>query len=407
MRQLSTSVNALARVAGLVGGIALLGAGGCGDDDAGSGGAAAAASAASGSSSTGDPAPAFAVESAGPHPVGHMTFVAYYEERDRALPVEIWYPADETARAAAEAGEPIQSFGMTDEQKAQLSDLLASAPNPGTNRTAHAARDAVPAGGPWPWVAFSHCYNGVRFSVFTIAERLASHGIAVVATEHVGGTVYDELAGESAPLGGEFLEVRAEDMLHVIDRVLEPTAQDVPELLRGQFDASSFGVFGHSFGGVTAGRVLMLDPRPRAGLALAVPMENPLLPGVEVESLHVPLLFLMAEEDNSITKVGNDLIASNFTEANAPAWKIDVKDAGHWSPTDICGLVEGFGAGCREGDLRQTSRDAFSYLDPNVARGIAASYVTAFFLSTLAGDAEAASYLGAAHPADLVVATAK
>lgn len=66
------------------------------------------------------------------------------------------------------------------------------------------------------------------------------------------------------------------------------------------------GVFGHSFGGVTAGMVLTEDTRPRAGLALAVPMENPLLPGVVVADLQVPLLFVRAIEDNSITEIGND-----------------------------------------------------------------------------------------------------
>jgi dienelactone hydrolase len=374
----------------------------CGDDEpAGQGGGASAQS----SSSSGEPAPVFAVESPGPHPVGHATVFLEDAERQRTFPVEIWYPADpadEDARAGAAAGEPIEAFGTTQEERDQLIGLLGSAPDPGTNRLAHAARDAAPAAGPWPFVAFSHCFNGVRFAVFTVAERLASHGIAVVAPDHVGGTLHDELAGESAELGQEFLEVRLGDMLHVLDRTLDPAAEELPEALRGRFDASALGVFGHSFGGVTAGRVLMEDTRPRAGLALTVPMENPLLPGVTLADVHVPLLFLLAEEDNSITKIGNDLIVSNFDSANPPVWRVDVKDAGHWSPTDICGIIDGFDAGCTEGDIRQTNKQPFTYLDANVARGITASYVTAFFLSTLRGDAEAAAYVDGAHPAETV-----
>ena len=106
-RQIATLVTALA---------------GCGDDSAsGQGGGAAASQA---SSSTGEPAPVFAVESAGPHPVGHVTVFVEDAARDRVLPVEIWYPADEggteigAARGREQPGvladvlvDPVEAFG--------------------------------------------------------------------------------------------------------------------------------------------------------------------------------------------------------------------------------------------------------------------------------------------------------
>ncbi len=346
-----------------------------------------------------EPEPALAMEEPGPHPVGHATVTVEDAARARVLNVEIWYPADEAARAAAEGGEPLEGFATSDEEREQLVTLLQTAPSPGTGRVAHAARDAAPAaGGAWPTVAFSHCFNGVRFSVFSIAERLASHGVAVVAVDHAGGTLFDDLAGEAAPLGTEFLATRTGDVRFVLDRVLDGAATELPVSLRGRFDAGAVGVFGHSFGGVTAGKVLTEDARPRAGLALAVPMENPLLPGVTVADLQVPLLFLRAIEDNSITSIGNDFIQQNFDTAGGPAWKVDVEDAGHWSFTDICGIVEGFDAGCTDTDARMTTQEPFTYLDPVTARGIGAAYTTAFFLSTLTGDADASAYLALARP---------
>ena len=72
--------------------------------------------------------------------------------------------------------------------------------------------------------------------------------------------------------------------------------------------------------------------------------------------------------------------------------------AGHWSMTDICGITEGFDAGCNDVDVRQTTREEFTYLDPTIAIGLGSAYVTAFFLSTLTGDAEAGAYLGEARP---------
>lgn len=359
------------------------------------------------------PVPVAAYEKSGPYVVGNTTVTLHDTARNRDLRVEIWYPADASAGVVAAAGSPIEDFTVDGAERATFLTLLASAPSPGTNRTAHAARDAAAlpsdggAGTHFPVVAFSHCYDCTRFSTFTIAERLASHGVAVVAPDHTGGTLFDKLAGTDAPLDTTFLATRAADIRFALDRVLDPTAAELPVALRGRFDPERVGVFGHSFGGVTAGLVLMDDARPKAGLALAVPMENPLLSGVVVEELHVPLFFLLAAEDNSIGSLGNGFIQQNFTEANPPVYEVDVADAGHWSVTDICGITPDFDAGCTSGDARQTNGEAFTYLDIERARGIAASYTTAFFLSTIGGDPDAAAYLSTGHPMSLVTAHAR
>jgi dienelactone hydrolase len=344
-------------------------------------------------------------EAAGPSPVGNATVTLDDAARGRTLRVEIWYPAAESARAAAAKGAPVAEFAPEGAERDQLAALVAAAPDPGTSRRTGSARDAAPAAtGSWPVVAFSHCYNGTRYSTFSIAERLASHGIAVVAPDHTGGTLTDELAGTAAALDTDFLGVRAGDIAFTLDRVLDAGATELPAALRGRFDAKRVGVFGHSFGGVTTGLVLMNDTRPRAGLALAVPMENPLLPGVTMTALHVPLFFLLATEDNSIGAIGNLVLNQNFADANPPIWKIDVRDAGHWSVSNICGLAGGFQAGCVPG-TRQTDGTPFTYLDIEEARGVAQAYTTAFFAATLDGDATGHAYLDGAHPKDVVTAT--
>lgn len=353
------------------------------------------------------PAPVPKVERAGEHPVGNATLTLNDAARTRTLRVEVWYPAAESARDAAAKGEPITSFVSAGAEREALTELLASAPDPGTNRRTHAARDAAPAEGSFPVVAFSHCFDCTRFSTFTIAERLASHGIAVIAPDHTGGTLFEKLDGTDAPLDTAFLEVRKDDLRFTLDRALDPAAMELPETLRGKLDPSRVGVFGHSFGAVTAGLLLMGDTRPKAGLALAAPMENPLLQGVTVADIHVPLFLWLAEEDNSITEVGNSLIRSNFTSANTPTWKVEVADTGHWSVSDICGIVPDFDAGCATGDVRQTTGEAFTYHDIEASRAIAASYVTAFFLATLTDEADAKAYLSKGHPADLVTVETK
>jgi dienelactone hydrolase len=346
-------------------------------------------------------------EAAGPYPVGNVTVTLDDAARGRTLRAELWYPAAEGARAGAEAGFPVEEFAPAGAERAQLAALVAAAPDPATSRRAHAARDAEPGGvSPWPVVAFSHCYNCTRFSTFAIAERLASHGVAVIAPDHAGGTLADQLAGAAAPLDASFLEVRAGDIAFALDRALDGAAAELPAALRGRFDSERVGVFGHSFGGVTAGLVLMRDARPRAGLALAVPMENPLLPGVAVKSIRVPLFFLVAAEDNSIGELGNGLIRLNYDDANPPVWKAEVKDAGHWSFTNICGLVPDFDAGCSN-DVRQTNGEPFTYVDVDAARGVAAAYTTAFFAATLRDDPVGREYLAGARPEPLIDAKSR
>ena len=77
-------------------------------------------------------------------------------------------------------------------------------------------------------------------------------------------------------------------------------------------------------------------------------------------------MFVVAKEDNSITEFGNKFIRDNFTDATVPAYRIEVPDAGHWSVSDLDGLVDIFKAGCGDA-VRQTDGTDFTYLDPSSA----------------------------------------
>ena len=81
--------------------------------------------------------------------------------------------------------------------------------------------------------------------------------------------------------------------------------------------------------------------------------------------------------------------------------KLEVADAGHWSVSDLDGLVPAFEKGCGAG-TRQTDGEPFTYLDPATGRDITAAYATAFFRATLEDDAGARAYLGRGFPDDLV-----
>jgi dienelactone hydrolase len=328
------------------------------------------------------PAPDVSVEVAGPYPVGTTRFVVEDTARGRTLPAQRWYPATEDARPEAEAGFAVEAF-EDEPNLTAYADLLAAAPAGCPSTQAHAAVDATAADGAFPLVLFSHCHECVRFSSFTVAERLASHGFVVIAVEHVDNALWDYLDDTGVPLDADFLPTRTADVRAALDAYLD-----------GGAAPPAIGVMGHSFGSVTAGAVAQEDERVDAALGIAAPMDNPLIAGVSIEELAVPLGFLVAMEDNSITELGNTFIRDNFAMAGVPAWKAEVADAGHWSFSDMVAIAEPFVPGCGDAE-RQTNGDPFTYLPAADGRAVAAAWATAFFKATLLDDAGAEAYLTA------------
>jgi dienelactone hydrolase len=325
------------------------------------------------------------VEQPGPYAVGTRRIDV--TSGSQSFTVQAFYPTD--AAAAPVAIETLEA----EPRRARYASLLAMVGACPT-RTLDVAVDAEPAAGSFPLIVGSHCHSCTRLSNASTAIRLASHGFVVLAPDHTADTLWDMLDGHEAALDAAQLAVRVAD----IQRALDLTH---PSLASA--DRSRIGVFGLSFGAVTAGRVAQLDDRITAAAALAAPMENPLIPGVQLAEIGQPLMFLVAVEDNSITEFGNKFIRDNFAAAANRAWKLELADAGHWSVSDLDGLVPAFRRGCGD-DLRQTDGEPFTYLDPALGRDIAAANVTAFFRATLDGDRGAAAYLDEGFPDEIVSA---
>jgi hypothetical protein len=129
-------------------------------------------------------------------------------------------------------------------------------------------------------------------------------------------------------------------------------------------------------------------------LIIAAPVESPVFPGVTVANIEEPLLFMVAEEDNSIGAIGNVVLRANYDAAAGPAWKIEIADAGHWSFSDIAGIVPAFNAGCGDGERQTAPGEPFTYIDNVLGRDITATYGMLFFAAQLLGDEEAREALG-------------
>lgn len=327
------------------------------------------------------------VEEAGPHAVGTRRITT--TDGPGTYTFQAWYPT--TSATADVAIESLEAEPL----RTRTAGLLAGVGTCPTRRL-DVAVDGEPEVGSFPLVVASHCHACTRFSNASTAIRLASHGFVVVTVDHTADTMWDLLDGNEAPLDTAQLALRVADLQRAID---------LSSAALASADRERLGVFGHSFGAVTAGRLAQIDDRVKAAAALAAPMENPLIPGVQIAQIAEPLLFLVAREDNSITELGNKFIRDNFTAATARAWKLEVADAGHWSVSDLDGLIPAFDKGCGAGK-RQDDGSAFEYLDPAVGRAITASYVTAFFRATLDADDGAAAYLARGFPDDDLVSVA-
>ena len=336
---------------------------------------------------------------AGSYVVGNRRITMDDGSGTRALPVELWYPADESARAAAATGQPMAAFETGSPHEARLTELVATSSAAclrATTRSA-AAPAAATSATPWPVVVFSHCHACTRFDVAEMAERLASHGIVVAAPDHEGNTLWDFEAGMSADVGNAFLAVRVSDVRRVLDRLLDATATEIPADLRGHIDATRAAVMGHSFGGLTTGATVSVDTRFVAALSIATPISA--LGGIRPANITIPYLLLLAREDNSITETGNGLMRNDYRRLAGPAWLVEVDDAGHWSFSDIAGIGGGAApgpnllAGCGMA-MRQTMPDeSFTYLENGSARELASDVAAGFFAIYLLGDPGGATFL--------------
>lgn len=295
----------------------------------------------------------------GPHPV------TVSMEQAAGAPLLVWSPA-----AVAGPGASLAELTADAERHDIQQQLQAAAPAGCPTQSLASTVDGAPLDGPWPLVAMSHCHECTANSLATIAEHLASWGHVVVAPSHEGNTLYDALDDTGLPLDTDTLAMRGEQLDAAI-----AAAQDGS---LGVEVTDSLMLVGHSFGAVTVGMRTQSSPVPT--VFLGAPADNPLLPGVDATSLTAPTTWLLLEEDNSIGVPGNTLIEGNFAAVSGPTRLVRFPEAGHWSVSDIVGMVEATMPGCGEDTRQDGSGETFAYPQPAQARATTASIVATALL---------------------------
>lgn len=351
----------------------------------------------------------------GPYSVGVVTMVFVDDSRTdpatngpRTLLTDIWYPAADDAKNLL---------------KNKYSDFLLNYAIPGTKDAVNEAiggsygggvfdveayekvfknesyRNAEIRDGKFPLLVFSHGNGGTRAGYTFWYDHMASHGYIVVAPDHTGNSRFTFVDGKIVPFNGDLRqysgENRPKDVSFLLDKMTELSNAEGSQFL-GRIDLNAIGVAGMSFGGFTAIHTINTDTRIKAMAALA-PVWR------ERTNYKTPVLMMIGSEDKTIGTRGNDNNRKYYDESKGPHYLVEIKDAGHFTFTNVFQLNPNFGDGIGEGERITKPGEKVTFLSEELSHKITNSYSLAFFSRYLKGETGYDAYLQSNPFGDLII----
>lgn len=333
------------------------------------------------------------VKRLGPYPVGVTTLYLVDVGREdpaskgaRVLPTEIWYPATDDAKDLPR--NRVTDFLFRGQVKTLNVAIQAAfgVKIDEIDKRFHnvAARDARVRDGKFPLVVFSHGNGGMRFQSTFWCDHIASHGYIVVSCDHTGNAAATAIGGKMVAAGTTKREQAAKDrpadVRFLIDRMIAFHGGE-DSRFAGRIDTANIAVAGHSFGGYTAAAVINTDTRVKA----IIPM-TPVFG--ERNNYTTPVLLILGAEDKTIGLEGNQRSLRYYEESKGPKYLVNVKDAGHFSFSDMFQYRPEHGDGVGKGERITKPGEPIEYLSMEKTHEITNSYSTAFlgvYLKGLSG----------------------
>jgi len=357
-----------------------------------------------------------APDAPGPYGIG-VTTMEVDDGSGRILPVEIWYPAEPAEDAPVEVYQLKVGALVVAEDTSPLG----------------AVRDAPLsyAGAPHPTVVFSHGFGATRLQSLYMTEHLASHGFVVAAPDHIGNTIRELIDTSSADTAIESAGKRPHDVSVTLDAILERSDGWPDDPLAFAVDPNRLGVAGHSFGGFTTLRVAgaEIDVGAAASYCTANPDDLfcdgwppsepfptaqgddrfiaalPQSPGGAaafggkgLSAITMPIMIQAGTADTTTPYQAEAV--EPYQALVGPAWLWSLTDAGHYTFSDMCRLVDLIGLTPEEFDDGCSATNiAVEEAHPLINR-----YATAFLRTYVAGDEVDAALLEPVSdgPVDLV-----
>lgn len=318
----------------------------------------------------------------GPFAVG-VTTLYYTDARGKDMVADVWYPAEERSP------EPLATYPPTTLVNRALRD-----PRPDTSAA------------PWPLVAFSHGFGGVRYQSVFLTEYLASHGYVVVAPDHPNNTIWDYDPDATV----DVLLERPDDVRLAVDEVVS-RSQGGDRTLGAMVTDGQYAVIGHSFGAWTSlvvgggavdydAAVAYCDANPRAdacgymeGLSADVLAGHGL--GDPRASVTVAMApggwYAFGGGGEGLAEVRGPLVlggdadpVTEYTTEIRPTWEpmaagarlVTFADAGHYLFSDMCLIAAPLFSECTED----------GWIDTALGQSVTQAVVTAHLDVHLAGD---------------------
>ncbi len=270
--------------------------------------------------------PVFSFEKpTGPYQVGTVTYDWTDENRleeatrepndKRELMVQVWYPAEKTdnlkkAPYINDLPEVSRGLGVP---SVLLSHLKYVKSNSYSNAKLSDKQQK------YPLLIFSHGFQFFRNVNTFEVEELASHGYIVVGIDHTydaAATVFSDgrvaqyshhnkmLNGNNEYLD-KHIEIWVKDAKFVLDKIEEINKKDPLNHFTGRIDLNKIGMFGHSYGGATAGQIIMQDSRVKAGINMDGTFYGD---PISEKGLGKPFMMMDSETSLNIYKGDVDLI---------------------------------------------------------------------------------------------------
>ncbi|MBX2851788.1 MAG: acetylxylan esterase [Phycisphaeraceae bacterium] len=297
-------------------------------------------------------------EAAGPYRVDSFLLELKDDERDRAVPIKVYLPADTE--------------------------------------------------GQLPLVLVSHGFGGSREGLAYLGKHWASHGYLCVHMQHLGSDtstwrelpVKDRLQALREAVRKPSVSIdRAEDVPFVLDTLLRLDAQ-VGTAFYGRIDADQIGIAGHSYGawtamaagGMTVGSTPWKDGRSYADdrIRCMLPLSPPIIANERLYkatygTLKIPVLFMTGTLDTSII---SDMPAAHRkipyhtmpgpSDDGQPKYLINFNGADHMTFS---------------GETKRLLRSKVSLEDNKAFHRIILQSTTAFLDTYLLGDPDAKQWL--------------
>lgn len=306
-------------------------------------------------------------EAHGPWDVGARTVTV------GRLTAEVWYPA-----APGSAGDPVR-YDLRQWLPPSELESIPDDDNPWQDCDCRRDLPIDEAHGPYPVVVFAHGTAAFRTQSLSILTHWASRGFVVIAADHPGLFLGDQLA-LACPDDASGPRNVPGDVRLLVDALDAPSGELA--FLEGHIDRARLGLAGHSAGGAVTG----LAESTRAQVVIGLSSSQPASAAPNLRAS----LFLGAEDD-AVVRYSQTVEA--YERSADPKWLLGIAGSGHLAPSDLCDLENGEGqdlvevaqehgvCGAMFASILFDCQD--THIDPEDARVITRAITTAVLEQTL------------------------